>query len=136
MNKDIHKLLLRSLDEALGPDEDLLLKEALDSSPELRKEREELIEMRKMLGEQSFRFGPFFAGKVLNKLEPRERETLESWFTQMGFAFQRVGLPAVALVVLLLLTTFFVEQSLSLDVITGTSELTVDDFMTGVTASF
>ncbi|MEM7368787.1 MAG: hypothetical protein AAF587_09285 [Bacteroidota bacterium] len=136
LNPKMQKLLLRSMDRTLSPEEDKQLSAALEHSEELRNERDELLAMRGKLKEQDYRFAPFFVAKVLNKLEPEDRQTIETWFAQMGFAFQRVGLPAMAVVVLLLLTTFFVEQSLSWDVITGTSELTVDDLMTGVISSF
>ena len=131
-----YTLLLRSLDESLSPEEEQQLAEALEKFPDLQKEKTELEEMRRMLQGQELRFSPFFASRLMNRLQSRGQKVRESWLTQMSFAFHRVSIPAFAVAGLLLLTTFLVEQSLSLDVLIGTSELTVDDMMTGVISSF
>lgn len=136
MNKAIHTLLLRSLEEELSPEEKLRLEQALAQSEGLRKEKEELLAMRSILSSQEFRFAPFFAAKVMNRLDAETQKTVESWFTQVSFAYQRIGVPALAVLVFLLLFTFLTEQSMSIDVLTGTSDLTVDDLMTGVTSEF
>lgn len=136
MDKDIHRLLLRSLEEELEHEEMLELEEALAQSAALRKQKEELLGMRQILASQEFQFKPFFTAKVLNRLDTEGQKTVDNWFTQLSFAYQRIGVPALAVLVLLLLFTFFTEQSMSIDVITGTSDLTVDDLMTGITSEF
>ena len=125
------KLLIRSFDDELSAQEQARLAGALAASAELRAEKARLEVLRATLGEQAYAFRPFFATRLMARLQ-RERET---WATSLPFAFRRIALPALALVVLLLLTVAYTEQSLSLEVLTGVSGLAVDDPLTQLLVS-
>jgi anti-sigma factor RsiW len=127
MKKNAHtQLLLRSFDEALSAEAQAMLDTALAASPELRAEKARLEALREALAGQEYAFRPFFATRLMARLQ-RERET---WASSLPFAFRRIALPALALVLLLLLTVVYTEQSLSFEALTGVSTLAVDDPMT------
>jgi anti-sigma factor RsiW len=135
MKHPLYPLLLRSLEETLSPAEARQLTQALAESAELRQEETRLQKTRELLKAQDFRFAPFFAAKVLRNLHPdqvRENDRLHDFL----FAFRRVSLPALALMLALLVGTYLSEQTLSLDALTGVADLTVDDLVTEVFTQF
>lgn len=69
MDKKTRKLLYRSFDEELKPKHKEQLETALKSSPELRKEKEEIASQRQALKDNAAQsFQPFFADRVVNRL--------------------------------------------------------------------
>lgn len=134
MNHQLYKLLLRSISEDLGQEETNRLRKALEEFPELREEQERLLAQKKLLASQEFRYKPFFATRVLAKIDKqyrRERTLLPG----LTFAFNRVALPVLGVLVALLATTYFSEHSLSLDALTGASELSVEEVVSNIFVS-
>ncbi|MEM7656919.1 MAG: hypothetical protein AAF399_12375 [Bacteroidota bacterium] len=125
----LYPLLLRSLDAPLSSEEQQRLDQALAEDAELAKLRTQLLEMREWVSEPGFQFAPFFAAKVLHKLSPEAIQE-SGWWQDLVYAFQRVSVPAMALMLILFAMLAFAEQSLSLDAITGLSDLSMDDFWT------
>lgn len=121
-----YELLLRSMDTRLEPEEQLLLEQALAQSESLRTEQEKLRTMRELTGSQTYRFKPFFAGRVMNRL-------LEQAYGRvMGVpilpsVFKQIAIPALALVVILLMGVYFMDGSLTIDSVVGTSGLSLSD---------
>ena len=135
MKHPSYPLLLRSLDETLSPVEARQLAQALAESADLRQEEARLRKVRNLLKAQDFRFAPFFAAKVLRNLHPDQlREN--DWLHDFLFAFRRVSLPALALMLALLVGTYLSEQTLTIDALTGVADLTVDDLVTEVFPQF
>ena len=121
-----YKLLLRSLDVSLNPTEQARLDEALARSASLRKEQEHLLAFREMAASQHYRFRPFFTARVMNRLAEA------GYGRVMGVpilpaAFKRIAIPALAVIVLLLMGVYFMDGSLSVDAVTGTSGLSLSD---------
>lgn len=101
---------------------------ALAESPELRQEKERLEVMRGLLKDQKPGFRPFFSGRVINKISRLENAgwELEETF-QLSWAFSRVALSGIALVIILLTLTYFSAGSLNLDAILGISDLSAEN---------
>lgn len=73
MNKKIKEILYRSFDSPLGAEEARMLDDALKESEELRREKEAIEDMRQALAaKESEGFGPFFAEKVMNRIDGLE----------------------------------------------------------------
>ena len=128
MNTHIRQLLIRSLDQQLSQEELLELNLALEKNPALRNEQQELIETRKLIENQQFGFQPFFASKVMQKLQKTAKsgkDLLES----MYFAFLRISLPTLAVCIVLLLLIWYNEGSFSIETLTGVSDLSFDELL-------
>ena len=126
MKEKWHKLLLRSLDHPLSPEEKRELDEALAESEALCKERDQLLEMRSSLQEHPYQFEPFFAGKVMHRIEQLEKVVRNSWI----LAFRQVALPGIALLVLLCMFTWWKDGSLSWEIFTGVSAFEQEELLT------
>lgn len=72
----------------------------------------------------NYDFGPGFAGRVLNRIFSADQAvTREIEFSRsLSFAFSRIALTGVAAIVLLLISIFLMQGSLSLDSILGLSD--------------
>ena len=128
MGKHLHKLLIRSFDETLNDRDQQKLNEALIKSAALRKEKEKLAQIRTFSGQSEQSFRPFFASRVMNKLENLrhvESEENDQAF-QFSFAFNRLAVSGAFLILVLLGITYFTTGSLSLDAIIGISELSTE----------
>lgn len=128
MKKSAHTLLLRSLDAPLSPREATILAEALARDPALRAAQEALMAQRAHLraAGEAATFGPFFAAKVLRRMQ-ETAEAVPDWVTGLVFAFRRVSLPALAVVLLALLLVLSSESSLSWETLTGVEALSAAD---------
>jgi len=106
MEERILELLYRSFDGELDPDEKAELDSALAASPELRRERDELLAMRGAVKSSAAEsFGPFFAERVVRRItEERQREGGGAgFFESLQYAFRRVALVAAAVAAFLLI---------------------------------
>jgi len=114
------ELLKRSFDEELSNEENRILEKALNESGELRKQKDELMKMRKLLSEQNYSFAYSFNEKVMNIIS-------HSGQTDPGnpimFAFNRIALPGLAAAIILLLITILGTGSSMLDAILGIDSL-------------
>jgi hypothetical protein len=121
-----YELLLRSLDEPLKPEEQVLLDAALLRSEDLRKEQAQLLTFRRLAASQHYQFRPFFAGRVMNRIME------QAYGRVMGIpilpsVFKRVAIPALAVIVVLLMGVYFMDGSLSVDAVIGTNGLSLSD---------
>lgn len=126
--KDVqaYELLLRSLDSALNPEEEQLLETALQQSAELREQRESLLAFRAISSKQTLRFKPFFTGRLMSRIQAERVDSI--WGIPIRSAtFLRVAIPAVAVVCLLLAGVYLTEGALSIEAMTGLSDLSVSD---------
>ena len=81
MKRKEKKLLYRSFDDALTPEERKQLDELLSASAELRAEHEKMIRLRQRVSVHApGHFKPFFAERVTNEIKMRQREAVQDPF--------------------------------------------------------
>jgi len=68
MEKNWSALLARSLDEQLSPEDEQLLAKALAESADLRREREQLVQLRQWVQQAAPTVDPDFADKVMARM--------------------------------------------------------------------
>ena len=116
MDKILLQLLQRSYNEELSPAEKEKLEKALSNDSELGEEKKKLDIIRKVLSEEKFTFGAYFAENVMTRIETEEKAEQGNSFL---YAFNRIALPGLAAAIILLLFTVFSNGSLSLESIMG-----------------
>lgn len=128
MDQALYNLLVASFDRDLSDKEQAALNQGLETSEELRKEQAALQNIRKLTASHSPEFAPFFSGRVMHKIEslqkhPKE-QVLTKWLSKM---FPKVAVSGVAIILLFLASTYFMEGSFSLDTLLGISEVAAED---------
>ena len=108
-----YALLLASFDRKLTSKEQATLDQGLTDFTGLQAEKTDLEQLRAMVGEQTYAFKPFFAGRVMHKIEVR--------------IFPKVAMSGLAIIILLLASTYLIEGSFSLDTLLGISEVATED---------
>ena len=106
MNQEILELLIRSLDEELNETDKKKLDDALSASEDLRVEKERLFRLRNDIAESAEKeFEPFFAEKVLNRIEAENRPAVKRGNFEKVFdhVFRRFALLSTAFLILLVL---------------------------------
>lgn len=116
MKREHLKLLEASFDRELTSDENKRLQMALDSDPDLRDESEKLSKLRELVKEGALTFNPYFATRVMNRIDKLKENSLE-------FAFWRIAVPGLAAAAIIVLVTLFTGHSLSLDTLMGVNTL-------------
>ncbi|MGD9401865.1 MAG: hypothetical protein PVF95_06325 [bacterium] len=134
MEERILELLYRSFDGELGPGEKAELDSAIAASPELRRERDELLAMRGAIGSSAAEsFGPFFAERVVRSIAEERREEGEGagFFESLQYAFRRVALVAAAVAALLLIYNLNQGSGVSVAAAFGAKEIAgIEDVLT------
>lgn len=102
----LEELLYKSFDSpGLSGREQALLNEALESSPELRKLRDEILSIRSSVKEtRQSDFSPYFESRLLSKINRRAENIRGSLAESLSVSFRRVALSAA--IVLLVLVTY------------------------------
>lgn len=111
-DKKILKLLYRSLDSDLKVKDQKKLDEALEKSEELRKDKERVLAQRQAVANSSSKsFGPFFAERVMHRIEGlgQKKNGLEVFYESFMATFRKVAI--VSAVVLVLLISYNVVKS-------------------------
>jgi hypothetical protein len=104
-NSKVLKLLYRSLDSDLKDKDRIKLEDALKESEELREEKERLLIQRKTVAESASQsFGPFFAERVVNRIEglDQKKNGLEVFYESFMATFRKVAVVSAAVLVLLI----------------------------------
>jgi hypothetical protein len=118
VDNDLYELLLRSIDgEKLTESESLLLKNALQNSPTLEKQRDDLITWKNVWGEASYQFQPFFVGKVMGKIEAMEKNVApENEFSRiLQSVFQKIAISSILIILFLVYSLYFRNNTLNLE---------------------
>ncbi|MFK8104076.1 MAG: anti-sigma factor [Saprospiraceae bacterium] len=123
MENHLHQLLLRSLDFKLSDEEATRLEQALKRDPALRKERAELLATRQLFSNWSVAKDPDFSAKVMQQLENFAIKSTESFSRSIIRLFPRVAAACVIFILAFLLNIYFVEGSLSPEVMLGIDNL-------------
>jgi len=116
-------LLIRSFDEPLLPEEEKQLKEALNQSEELRKEKNELEAVRTLMSDYSPSLGDGFSKTVLDRIEAMADDN------NLYHLFTRFALGGVAAILVLLISVYFTDGNLSTDSLLGLSDLSADNIL-------
>lgn len=134
MKETVYHLLIKSLDQDLGPDEQARLKAALAADADLRAEQAQLLQMRESLAAQAPAFAPFFSTRVMARIE-RLREQPESILENLMPAFVRLSLPALGLILLMLAFILFSEPQLNVETLAGLEAVELEDVLNEAMAS-
>ncbi len=113
MEDKIVELLIRSFDKTLSASEQEQLDISLIESAELQTEREQLLKVRELLGQQNYSFSAGFFTKVMAKVrKPDFVHVLIPLYRRIAFA-------GTAAILLLLALNYHLQESLSLDILLG-----------------
>lgn len=112
MEHNLYNLLLRSFDGSLSETEQQRLNTLLDSSSDVRSVREEIGRLRSGLRvEKDKTFQPFFAERVVNRLNSRRQSTVDYFVA----AFRTVAIGAAVLVIIFSAYNISRENSFTVD---------------------
>ena len=104
-DRKVLELLYRSLDNQLKGKDQKKLDEALEKSEELQREKEEVLTQRRVVADSAGQsFGPFFAERVMTRIEglSQKKNGLEAFYESFIAAFRAVAIVSAAVLVLLI----------------------------------
>ena len=129
MDNKIKKLLYRSFDEDLNPEEKKILKKALAKSEELRDEQAALSEIRKNLSSAGeFKFGPQFTDNVMRKIFALEDDSEpELYFENLFRIFRPVAVAALLLIIFISSYNLIVTDEYSFSGILNIPEASLEE---------
>ncbi len=122
--ENIKEILLKSFDAELTVQERKLLDDALQHSEELRKEKQEIEQIRNLLAGRGASFESGFAIRVTDRLEAETAKSPK--IIEMYSVFKRVALVGIAAIIALLITIYYIDGSLTPDAVLGISSYSPD----------
>lgn len=122
--ENIKEILLKSFDAELTPQERKMLDGALQRSEDLRKEKQEIGQMRNLLAGQEASFESGFADRVMDRL--KKEPTVSPRTIEMYSIFKRVAIVGIAAIIALLITIYYIDGSLTLNAVLGISGYSPD----------
>lgn len=130
-NKKILELLYQSFDRTLSEKQQKRLDEALKNSEELRQEKNRAIKLRKSASDiAKLSFNPFFAERVLSRIETvQSKNGLEAFYQSLKVVFRRVAVAGAVVMLVLLLYNFRIGDSLNSDEILYVSDITIEEIL-------
>jgi len=132
MNEKIIDLLIRSFDEKLSKEEKQKLSQKLEKSEELRQEKIRLEKMRTGIFEsRSESFKPFFAEKVMKKIEAIQKPNAELNGLERlyNYIFRRVAIIGVGVIFILLLYNIIQTDHVTMAALFGIPEVTYEEII-------
>lgn len=128
-NQKMLDLLIRSLDDELNQQEREILKKALSDSDQLRKEKDQLVRMREVIGSEDYQFKHGFENRVMNRLnQPKNGFGIEFNFVKdLNRVFTRVAISGIAAIIILLISIYLTTGSVSLDSLSGAESYSEDN---------
>ncbi len=121
-------LLIKSFDQPLSGTEQNSLDRQLEISAWLREEKRRLEKLRAGIGALKKTPKAGFADQVLMALEEQQKQQdIQGVILQL---FPQVAAACVAVLIVALLTTFFIEGSLSTEALVGVQDLSPEDAYT------
>jgi hypothetical protein len=128
-NKKTEKLLYKSFDVSLNKEEAEQLESALKNSAGLKKEYDEIKELREEIKNSAVTsFKPFFEERLLNKLNNSSSAQNMFWDAQNSFviSFRKIGLTAICILIILLSYNLKSGNSYSIKNIFGISNAGIE----------
>jgi hypothetical protein len=132
MKKRYLKLLYLSIDGKLSKKEKQQLDIALNKSPELQKEKEEILRQRILVSKSKVTmFKPDFADRVMKKIKKVEIKPAgnDIFYHTLKYVFRRVALVGVALCLVIISYNIVRTGNFSLEGALGITPLTVEENM-------
>jgi anti-sigma factor RsiW len=132
MDNKILKLLYRSFDDELNPEEKERLDRALEESEEIRKEKEQILAQRQALaGSSAPSFKPFFPEQVMNRIESlgKKKNGFESFYETLLLMFRRFAIVGAAILLILLIYNLQSGDILSSEEILYASDFTFEEIL-------
>ncbi len=132
MDKKILKLLYRSFDDELNPEEKKQLDRALKESEELQKEKEQILAQRQALAASSAPpFRPFFTKRVMNRIESlgQKKNEFESFSETLLLMFRRFAIVGAVILLILLIYNLQTSDILSSEEILYASDFTFEEIL-------
>ncbi len=127
MDKRIRKLLYRSFDGSLTPEEQRRLEESLAKSKSLREEKQRIETIRRSVASStSHTFEPFFAERVMRRIEQKKSQQ-EPFFDALLAVFRPVVVGAVVLVIGLVSYNMIRKDRISLAAAFAEPEVTLEE---------
>lgn len=120
MEKKKMQLVIDSFNRELSAAEQQQLNQWLQTDEALQAEAQKLQRLHTVMGEAALPFRPFFATRVMGRLEKRREATLQQGIV---FAFKRFALPVLAAAVILLLIALTGSNTFSIDALLGVEQL-------------
>lgn len=134
MNERMLRLLYRSLDGELNADERKMLEDALASSEELRRERNDIMAIREGIstgGPTSF--SPFFAERLMKRVAALTEVEVENGSPALQEwlfgAFKRVAIAAAAVAIGLVVFNLARTEDISFAAALGMSEVSLEEML-------
>lgn len=129
--KTLMKLLYRSFDTDLTPEESACLDRELKASETFRREKEAVEKIRKALATgKRPGFKPDFSERVLNRIQqPSGGNGLEQLYRSFRQVFSRLALAGTVLLLILLLYNIHLGDNLSTEEVLYASDSTVQEIM-------
>jgi len=132
------ELLYASFDRELSPDEKNRLDEYL-TDPGLKEEKEELEEMRHLLGKTSWHFDAGFSSRVMERIQEEKEETrvVEMESTGQFFSFfRKIAVASVAAIVILLISIYLTSGTINKETVLGMDNFTEDNLVSYLLEDF
>lgn len=129
--KALLKLLYRSFDTDLLPEETERLEQELKASDSLRRERDTVEKIRRNLASGDLPgFKPEFSDRVLNRIRrPVEGNGLEKLYRSLRQVFSRLVVVGSVLLLILLLYNIHLGDNLSTEEVFYASDSTIQEIM-------
>jgi anti-sigma factor RsiW len=114
------QLVIDSFNRELSAAEQQQLSQWLQADEALQAEAQKLHRLHTVMAEAALPFRPFFATRVMSRLEKLQEATLQQGIV---FAFKRFALPVLAAAVILLLVALTGSNTFSIDALLGVEQL-------------
>lgn len=82
---------------------------------------------QEIYGKSDFSFQPFFAGRLMMKIQDLKNQTENSLEQALNYVFGRISLAGLAVIVFFLANIFINQETFSLDALMGISDVSTDD---------
>jgi hypothetical protein len=134
-NKKILNLLYRSFDKNLNEKEQKILAEALENSPGLRREKEQLEAQRQAVADTAVpSFKPFFVERVMEQVNALEGKTngldLQMFYESLVTVFRKVAITGAVISIILFIYNLGIGEILPLEEAMTMSDLTLREILT------
>ena len=127
MTQKLIKLLHRSFDNKLSPNEEETLSKALASSEALRAEKARIEELRRLLQDNAVHsFQPFFSARVMRRIEDMQSAGT-SFVDSMFWSFKFVAIAAALVIATLISQSLTGQNQLSLDAVLGMPQPSLEE---------
>ncbi len=127
MKREFQELLNRSFDAELTPDENKKLETALQASPELQAEKQQILAMRNLVGRGAVRsFRPFFSARVMNQIKAGKEQRTD-FIASLLWSFRLIGAVAAIAIAVLLTNNIIKAGSIAPDDLLAMQKLTLEE---------